>query len=112
MALNTRKNPHLLGSSVDEFFRHGDLQFTMDKAAGQETQHNKAIANAHVDALTKAGAYRLLLPRHEWPRKDQAKWSGQTHKVRRVVNPRFVVNTKRALHEIRFALPVPAATEN
>jgi len=111
-ALNVRPNSHLLGSSTDEFDHNSDLQYTMQKVAGEEILHNEQLATKKVAALESAGHYRTLLPKRDWLRKDQAKWSANVFKVDRILNSRYVLSTDGHTHEIRFALPVPAESES
>ena len=111
-ALNARRNYHLMGSSVDEFDRNPDLQYLMQKKAGEEILDNEQLVSKKLAALEAAGHYRTLLPKRDWLRKDQAKWSGTVFKVDRILNSRYVLSTDGHTHEIRFTLPVPAESES
>ena len=110
-AANNNSHDHLLGSRPSDVKGSEVLQYALKKQAGKDaTQNNKANAD-RMEALRRAGAFRVLLPRSTWQRTTTAKWGNEVHKVVSFIGAE-VVDEKGARHPLRDTLPVGAASKD
>lgn len=105
-ALNTRPSAHLLGSAPDDVEDNAPLNYALEARAGEDVLANSKQLTRATKMLLDAGAYRVLLPRREWQRTDQPKYSSEVHEVQSIKNG-YVFSKSGLRHQIRFAAPVP-----
>jgi hypothetical protein len=105
-ALNTRPSVHLLGSAPDDVEDNAPLNYALEARAGEDILANSKQLTRATKMLLDAGAYRVLLPRREWQRTDQPKYSSEVHEVQSIKNG-YVFSKSGLRHQIRFAAPVP-----
>lgn len=108
-ALNDRPHPHLFGAAPNDTDSNANLRRLLDTNAGFDILENSKQTRAAETVLREAGAYRVLLPKREWPRADQARYSSQVFRVASV-NAGYVTDTDGVRTQVRFALPVPASS--
>jgi hypothetical protein len=85
------------------------LRYALDVQAGREIAYNDALGKQAAEKLRAAGAYRVLLPRSEWPRADQARYSAGVHTVAKVEHG-YVTDTQGNTHQVHLVLPVPTGS--
>jgi hypothetical protein len=105
-ALNNRPSEHLLGSAPDDVGDNAELNYVLEKRAGEDILVNSNILSRSTKLLMDAGAYRVLLPKRDWVRTDQPKYSGEVHEVSSIKNG-YVFSKGGLRHQVRFAAPVP-----
>ena len=111
-ALNSRPHPHLFDAAPEDLQSDTEQENTelarhVDAQAGVDILANAKQSQQVVDKLREAGAYRVLLPKREWPRVDQPRWSSDVHHVHGVKGG-YVTDDNGERTQVRFALPVPA----
>ena len=111
-ALNSRPHPHVFDAAPEDLQSeteqdNKELARQVDVQAGVDILANAKQSQQATDKLREAGAYRVLLPKREWPRVDQPRWSAEVHRVQNVRGG-YVTDTAGERTQLRFALPVPA----
>lgn len=88
-ALNRRPHPRLFDAAPEDV-QQGTEQDNTERVRHVDTQagvdiwaHAKQPQHAAYQ-LRAAGSYRVLLPKHEWPRVDRPRWSSEEHQVQSV----------------------------
>ena len=111
-ALNRRPHPHVFDAAPEDLQSeteqdNKELARQVDVQAGVDILANAKQSQEAADKLKEAGAYRVLLPKREWPRVDQPRWSAEVHRVQNVGGG-YVTDTAGERTQLRCALPVPA----
>jgi hypothetical protein len=105
-ALNERPNDHLLGAAPVDIDTNPVLRYALDAQAGREILFNCELGRQAAEKLRVAGAYRVMLPRSDWPRADQPRYSAEVHTVAKVEHS-YVTDTEGNVEEVHLVLPVP-----
>ena len=105
-ALNDRPHPHLYGAAPNDTDSNPHLFRLLSANAGFDILENSRQTRAAEEQLREAKAFRVLLPKREWPRADQARYSSQVFKVAGV-QAGYVTDSAGVRTQVRFALPVP-----
>ena len=106
---NNTGHGSLMGSQPSDVKDNPTLTYELRAMAGDAIQHNADITTASRDAVTRAGAFRTMLPRRQWDREHQPNWGNEVHKLARVEGP-DVVDDKGERFPMKLVLPVPAAS--
>lgn len=113
-ALNSRPHPHSFDATPEDL-QPGTAQENKERARHVDAQVGEDIlANAKqsqqaADQLRAAGTYRVLLPKREWPRVVQPRWSSEVHRVQ-TIRRGYVTDTTGERTQLRFALFLPATS--
>ncbi len=110
-AANNNSHDHLLGSRPSDVKGSEVLQYALKKQAGKDATQNSKANTDRMEALRRAGAFRVLLPRSTWQRTTTAKWGNEVHKVASFIGSE-VVDEKGTRYPIRDTLPVGAASKD
>ena len=109
-ALNSRPSDHLMGSAPDDVGNNVALSYALEARAGEDILENSKQLKAATQRLLDAGAYRVLLPKRDWQRIDQPKYSSEVHEVRSIKHG-YVVSKGGLRHQVRFAAPVSRGSQ-
>ena len=110
-AANNNSHDHLLGSRPSDVKGSEVLQYALKKQAGKDAAQNNKANSDRMEALRRAGAFRVLLPRITWQRTTTAKWGNEVHKVASFIGAE-VVDEKGARYPLRDTLPVGTASKD
>ena len=110
-AHNNNAHPHLMGSAPNDVKGSDELQYALEKQAGEDVAHNHTEHVKRMRKLLEAGAFRVLLPTREWGRTGEPRYSEKVHKVDYLVGS-AVVSTDGAKFLIRDVLAVPAGSQD
>eukprot|EP00969_Alexandrium_andersonii_P078606 3465967-Alexandrium_andersonii.AAC.1 len=68
-----------MGSAPNDVKDSPELQYALEKEAGEDIAHNNAEHMKRLRRLRELGAFRVVLPRAEWSREGQPRYSERTH---------------------------------
>ncbi len=108
-AYNDNSHPHLMGSAPNDVKDSPELQYALEKEAGEDIAHNHAEHMKRLRRLLEQGAFRVVLPRSEWTRTGEPRYSERVREVDYLVGS-SVVGTDGARFAIRDVLAVPSGS--
>ena len=108
-AYNDNSHPHLMGSAPNDVKGSPELQYALEKEAGEDVAHNHTEHMKRLRKLLEQGAFRVLLPRSEWSRTGQPTYSERVHEVGHLVGA-TVVSKDNARFPIKDVLAVPGGS--
>ena len=108
-AYNDNSHPHLMGSTPNDVKDSPELQYALEKEAGEDIAHNHAEHVKRLRRLLEQGAFRVVLPRREWTRTGEPRYSERVHTVDHLVGS-SVVSTDGARFAVRDVLAVPSGS--
>lgn len=89
--------------------KNQELQYDLDKSAGEKIAHNHDEHISRMRKLRDEGAFRDLLPRSTWQRASQPRYGYRVHTVKDFVGP-MVEDTEGRLPEVKLVGSVPASS--
>ena len=99
-----------MGNAPNDVTGSDELQYALEKQAGEDVAHNHAEHVKRMRKLLEAGAFRVMLPTREWGRTGEPRYSEKVHKVDYLVGA-AVVGTAGANFLIRDVFAVPAGSQ-
>ena len=81
-AYNNVPHDHLLGQQPKDVERSSELQYLLEKQAGEDLGTNFDQHANRVKKLREEGGFREMLPRHKWQRTTMPQYSSTVHEVK------------------------------
>lgn len=108
-AYNNSPHEHLLDQRPKDVEKSSELQYTLEKQAGEDLVHNFDEHAGRVKKLREEGGFRVQLPRHEWNRTIMPGFGGEVHKVDSFIGSK-VENSTGARFDVRMVTPAPESS--
>ena len=105
------KAPHeaLMDTPPRDVDKNQELQYDLEKAAGEKIAHNHDEHISRMRKLRDEGAFRDLLPRSTWQRASQPRYGSRVHLLEGFVGP-MAQDTEGRLFDAKLVAPVPASS--
>jgi hypothetical protein len=110
-AYNRLQHGHLHGRSPDEVDSDKALQFSLQKEAAEDLQHNSDMIAKRDARLSAAGHFREELPPQKFRRGFHVKYGDKVHKIKSVF-ANYIIDEDDNEFPSRHVLPVPATSTN
>jgi hypothetical protein len=104
-AINSNSHSGILGSAPNDVKGSEDLQFELEKRAGEDMQVNNKLYLDRLERLNRAGAFRIVLPRSTWMRASQPRYGNKVY-ILDFISGTEAVATDGTRVPLRDALPV------
>jgi hypothetical protein len=104
-ALNERPSEHLYGTAPKNVDGNDELSYTLDYNAGREVRAQSLLMHRLEDRLRAAGKFRVQLPRDQWQKAYQPRYSATVYQVKSIRNE-VVEDTRGGFHRLFLAQPV------
>ena len=108
---NDKGHSYLMQSAPDDVKGPDVLQYELTKRQGEQIKHNNDKWKARAGRLRDEGAFRVPLPRTEWQRVDQPKYSGKVYEVSGLTGSNVETTTGESF-PVKTALAVPRGSRN
>lgn len=109
MAYNNAPHEHLLDQKPKDVEKSAELQYTLEKQAGEDLSHNFDEHAKRVKTLRSEGGFREMLPRHEWQRTTMPAYGSEVHKVDSFIGSK-VDHDKGKRFDVRLVSAVPESS--
>jgi hypothetical protein len=105
-AYNNQPHGALLDTKPKNVDQSKELQYTLEAEAGENIQTNAENHAARAEKLLKAGGFRKVLPRSQWERASQPKYTEKVFPVVSIENSNVVTENNQQV-PVRRVLAVP-----